>query len=328
MILPAFRLHRPASVEEALKIAGDSGSDFDFLGGGTDLLPNYKQRLNPRGNVIALSRIRGLGGPVRRAAGGGFEIGAMSRLTALTADPEALKIPGLSEAITSIATPLVRQSATIGGNLLLETRCYYFNQGYDWRASKGFCMKAEGDVCLVVPQKEICYAIYAGDTAPLLMALGASFVLVGFDGAREVPASEFYRPDGIRKNVMQKAEILTEVRVPAAAERARAGYAKLRVRDSFDFPDAGVAAALWSDGGVLRDLRVAVTAVHMTPVLFPEVTEPLRGRPLTTDLIEGVAAGIASRVTPVRNVMFPPQYRKRMIGVLARRLLLRLAESA
>src|SRR6267142_6037649 len=147
-------------------IAGDCGSDFDFLGGGTDLLPNYKNRLNPRGHVIGLSRIPELADPFRRLPHGGFALGAMARLREIETHEAARRgLPGLTEAIAQVATPLVRQSATLGGNLPLETRCYYFNQGYDWRASKWFCMKAEGDVCLVVPQKEICYAIYAGDTA-------------------------------------------------------------------------------------------------------------------------------------------------------------------
>jgi len=326
MILPPFRFHQPRSVEEALMIAGDCGADFDFLGGGTDLLPNYKNRLNPRGNVISLGRIRDISDPFRRLPDGSHAIGAMARLREIETHEGATRtFPGIAEAIAQVATPLVRQSATLGGNLLLETRCYYFNQGYDWRASKGFCMKAEGDVCLVVPQKEICYAIYAGDTAPVLMTLGATYGLVGIEGKREVPAADFYQPDGIRKNDLRKGEILTEVRLPAEASAARSGYMKLRLRDSFDFPDMGVAAALWLDGDAVRELRVAITAVSMTPQLFPEITDPLKGRKLTRELLEKAASEIQNRCQPVRNVLFPPQYRKRMVGVFTRRLLTRLA---
>jgi 4-hydroxybenzoyl-CoA reductase subunit beta len=329
MILPPFRLHRPRSVEEALLIAGDCGSDFDFLAGGTDLVPNYKNRLNPRGNVIALSRAAELSAPFRRLDGGGYAVGAMARLMDLETDPDlGRRLPGLAEAISQVATPLVRRSGTIGGNLLVETRCFYFNQSHDWRASKGFCMKADGDVCLVVPQKDVCYAVYSGDTAPVLMALGASVVLAGFEGRREVALADFYRPDGIRKNVLAKGEILTELRIPAEAALARSGYMKLRLRDSFDFPEMGVAAALWTERGRIADLRVVVTAVSMTPVLFPEVTEPLRGEALTAEVIDRAAAEVMSRTTPVKNVFFPPAYRKRMVGVFTRRLLGRLAAPA
>lgn len=320
MILPAFRLHRPATIDEALSIARDHPGDFDYIAGGTDLLPNYKNRLNPRRHVIALWDVPAL----RAIADHAF--GAMARLADIEQRPASRALhPGLVESIEQVATPLVRQQATLGGNVLLETRCYYFNQSADWRASKGYCMKADGDVCLVVPQKEVCYAVQSGDTAGILLALDAVFTLRGFDGEREVRAREFYQPDGIRRSVMRPGDILTQVRLPADAGRTRSGYLKLRLRDSFDFPDAGVAAAVRLDGRTIEDLSIVVTAVSMTPLCFPEVTDPLRGEEMTGELIERVAGAVAARTQPVRNVMFPPQYRKRMVGVFTRRLLTRLA---
>ncbi len=323
MILPAFRLHRPATVEEAVAAAASCKDGFDWLAGGTDLLPNYKNRLNPRADVIALWRVAGL------EAVGEHSIGAMARLSDLEGDPTVRRRwPALVEAIEQVATPLVRQQATLGGNVLLETRCYYFNQSLDWRASKGYCMKADGDVCLVVPQKEICYAVYQGDTAAVLMVLDASLAIEGSGGARRVRARDFFQPDGIRRNVLARGELLVRVDLPPEAGRLRAGYAKLRLRDSFDFPDAGVAAAMRLEGDVVEELRIAVTGVSMTPLAFPEVTEPARGQRLTPELIRHVASAVAARTQPVRNVMFPPQYRKRMVGLYARRLLTRLVGGA
>ncbi len=322
MILPAFRLHQPDTVAQALEIAASCSGDCDYLAGGTDLLPNYKNRLNPRRNVIALWRVREL------RETGDRSFGAMARLSDLEADRGVRRrYPGLAAAVSQVASPLVRQQATLGGNVLVETRCYYFNQSHDWRASKGYCMKADGDVCLVVPQKEICYAIYAGDTAAVLMALDATFTLSGAAGERGVAAREFFAPDGIRKNVLLPGELITRITLPEGAERCRSGYAKLRLRDSFDFPDAGVAASLRLAGGVVEDLHVAVSAVSMTPVMFPEVTAQARGEKLDSDLIRAIADGIAARCTPVKNVMFPPQYRKRMVGLYTRRLLEQLAQS-
>ncbi|HEY3176489.1 MAG TPA: FAD binding domain-containing protein [Candidatus Polarisedimenticolia bacterium] len=319
MILPAFRLHRPTSIDEALIVAASCDNDFDYVGGGTDLLPNYKNRLNPRRNVIALWRV-----PDLHAMNGG-SLGAMMRLVELERDPDVQRRwPGLIEAVEQVATPLVRQQATLGGNLLVETRCYYFNQSHDWRASKGYCMKADGDVCLVVPQKEVCYAVYSGDAAAVLLALDATFTIHGFEGEREVRARDFFQPDGIRRNVLRRGDILTSVRLPPEAESYRAGYLKLRLRDSYDFPDAGVAAAVKLDGGIVEDLQVVVNAVSMTPLIYSDITGPARGERLTPALIQDLAAAIAARIQPVRNVMFPPQYRKRMVGVLARRLLTRL----
>jgi 4-hydroxybenzoyl-CoA reductase subunit beta len=321
VILPAFRLHRPTTIQEALDAAGSCDGDFDYVGGGTDLIPNYKNRLNPRGNVIALSRIAELG------AMGDDSFGAMVRLALLEENAGFLRRhAGLAEAIRCVATPLIREQATLGGNLLVETRCYYFNQSLDWRLSKGYCMKAEGDVCLVVPQKEVCYAVYSGDTAAILMALDATFTIHGFDGDREVQAREFFQPDGIRKNVLERGDILTQVILPRGAARRRAGYLKLRLRDAFDFPDGGVACALELDGDEVKDLQIVVNAVSMTPLLFTEITRQAIGERLTPDLIEHIAGSVEKGTQPVRNVMFPPQYRKTMVGVLARRLLSRLAE--
>lgn len=320
MILPSFRLHRPTSIDDALAIAASCGGDFDYVGGGTDLLPNYKNRLNPRRNVIALWRI-----PEMEQVGRD-SFGAMARLARLETDSGVRnRWPGLVESIEQVASPLVRQQATLGGNVLVETRCYYFNQSLDWRASKGYCMKADGDVCLVVPQKEICYAVYSGDSAAILMALDATFTIRGFAGARDVKAADFFQPDGIRKNMLQRGEILTRIAIPSEGARARSGYLKLRLRDSFDFPDAGVAAAVRLDGDVVEDLRIVVNAVSMTPLSFPEITARAAGERLSPDLIEDLGAAIAAATQPVRNVMFPPQYRKRMVGVLTRRLLARLA---
>ncbi|MFQ5701269.1 MAG: FAD binding domain-containing protein [Acidobacteriota bacterium] len=320
MILPPFRLHRPRTVEEAFQVAASCGEDFDYIGGGTDLLPNYKNRLNPRRNVIALWEIEALREKSERS------FGSMIPFARLEED-ESLRVayPGLMEAIQGVATPLVRRQATLGGNLLVETRCYYFNQSHAWRAAVGFCMKAEGDVCLVVPQQDLCYAVYVGDTAAPLMALDASLQIAGVHGRRCVKAREFFVPDGIARNVLQKGEIITRVDLPDGARRYRSGYEKLRLRDSFDFPDAGVAAALLLDGDEVEDLHVVVNAVSMAPLMFPEVTGSARGQRLTAALIGDLARMVADKTQPVRNVMFPPQYRKRMIELFTRRLLSRLA---
>ncbi|MBI3890235.1 MAG: FAD binding domain-containing protein, partial [Candidatus Wallbacteria bacterium] len=157
MLLPRFELHRPATVREAVEIAARFGADCDFVAGGTDLLQNYKNRLNPRPHLVSLA---GLGElreltPVR--------VGALVTLAELEDSAVARRTMGVvASAASKVASPLVRQTATVGGNLLVETRCFFFNQSPLWRESKGFCMKADGDVCLVVPQKEKCYATFSG----------------------------------------------------------------------------------------------------------------------------------------------------------------------
>ncbi len=321
MILPRFHYHRPRTLEEALKIAVDCGGDFDYLAGGTDILPNYKNRLNNRGNLISLTGIREL------HQTGRDRIGALVTLREIERSREiGDRFQVLPETCRLIATPLLREAGTVGGNVLLDTRCWFFNQSFLWRQSKNFCLKAEGSQCLVVPQQETCYATYSGDLAPVLMVLGASFHLVGPEGEREVPARRFFTHDGITRNVKLPEEILTHITLPPESRTLRAGYKKLRARDSMDYPVMGTAVALRLEGKTIAALRIAVTGTNTTPLDFTEVTEPYIGEPLTPELIGVLSEEVMNRVTPYRNVHFTPQYRKAMVGVFARRLLEELAE--
>lgn len=316
MILPAFQYHQPQTIAEAIAIASSCNGDFDFVSGGTDLLPNYKDRLNPRANVISLSGINELYeiSPAK--------IGAMVRLVEVESSKMLReRLPVLPKAAAAIATPLIRESGTVGGNIMLDTRCFYFNQTWFWRDSKDYCLKADGNTCLVVPQEKICYATYSGDLAPVLMALGATFVLEGPDGRREVSSGKFFTHDGITRNVKLPEEILTHVLIPSRAQIWRANYMKLRVRDSMDFPVMGAAVAIDLNERTIEYLRIALTGVATTPLLFDEITDGLMGDQLTDDLIEQLSEDIMNRVTPYRNVAYSPQYRKAMIGVYLKRIM-------
>jgi 4-hydroxybenzoyl-CoA reductase subunit beta len=320
MILAPFELHRPDSLEGALRLADQHGADADFIAGGTDLLQNYKNRIRTKPHLIGLDRLPELRGiEVGR-------IGAGERLAAISASPLVQEhYPGLCEAIRVVATPLVRNSGTLGGNLLVETRCFYFNQTIFWRATKGSCMKAESDSCLVIPQKEVCYAAYSGDLAPVLIVLDASVELASARGRRTVALRDFYRGDGITKNVLARGEVLVAVRIPAESSTLRAGYRKLRVRDTLDYPEMGVAAAVALDGaGRVRVLRCASTAVDTVPQ-HRDFTPAHRGRPMA-DVIDEVAAEMEAMASPKKNTSMPVTYRKRMVRVYLRRLLTDLLE--
>ncbi|HMB70965.1 MAG TPA: FAD binding domain-containing protein, partial [bacterium] len=306
---------RPESLDDALELAGRLGADADFIAGGTDLLQNYKNRIHPKSHLIALERVEELRGI------GAERIGAGERLNDVAANAVIQeRFPGLCDAIRHVASPLIRNSGTIGGNLLVETRCYWFNQTPFWRSTKGSCMKAESDECLVIPQKETCYAAYSGDLAPVLMVLGASVELARPGGRREVPLTDFYRGDGISKNVLKKDEILVSIRIPDDAAALRAGYRKLRIRDTMDYPEMGVAAAVDLDGdGAVRILRCASTAVDVVPH-YRDFTDAHAGRRLT-DVIDDVAAEMEALARPKKNTSMPVGYRKKMVRVYLRRLL-------
>ncbi|MBZ0269648.1 FAD binding domain-containing protein [bacterium] len=314
MILAPFELHRPTSLDEAISLVAELGDTADIIAGGTDLLQNYKNRLNIREHLIALDEVPEMHGVTAT------RIGAMERLGSLSANPIVLETwPGLAEAITHVASPLIRNTGTIGGNLLVETRCYYFNQTPFWRGTKGSCLKAESDECLVIPQKETCYAAYSGDLAPLLGCLEGVLELASPRGRREVKVSEFYEGDGIHKNVLEKGELIVGVRIPESSNTLRAGYRKLRLRDALDYPEAGVAAAMRLDGGIVTELRAATTAVDVVPH-FEDFTEACRGRTVA-DVAEEVADAMHKRAAPKKNTALPVGYRKKMVRVFLLRLL-------
>ena len=316
MHLDPFELHRPTSVRDAVRLAADWPGQSDFLAGGTDLLPNYKMHINLRPHLISLDSVREL-------AGHSLErIGAMERLGELERDPAFLAAyPSVADAVREIATPLVRASGTVGGNLLVETRCFFFNQSYFWRESLGFCLKADGDRCHVVPQKERCYATFSGDLAPALLVLGAEVEVAGPDGRRRLPLADLYdeKGDGIRRLKTRAGELLVAVHLPAASRTLRGRYRKLRVRPSYDFPELGVAVAGRWDAERVESLSIAVGGVEPYPRRFDELTQPLVGRTLTEDRVRELADAITRAVRPVHNTFLLPDYRRRMVAVYVRR---------
>lgn len=317
MHLDPFELHRPTSVEEAIDLARRfTPAGFDYVAGGTDLLPNYKMHLNLKPHLVALWDVGEL------SARSGPRVGAMKRLATLEHDGEFCRAyPGLAEAVREVATPLVRASATVAGNLLVETRCFFFNQSLPWRESLGYCLKANGDRCHVVPQKERCYATFSGDLAPAFLALDASVEVAGSGGRRTMPLAGLYdrEGDGIRRHHLAAGELLVAVTLPPDAAGTPATYRKLRIRPSFDFPELGVAAALWRDGPRVRRLRLALGGLETYPRRMDELTEPLTGETLSADRVRDLAAAVGKVVRPVHNTFLDPAYRKKMASVFVRR---------
>jgi 4-hydroxybenzoyl-CoA reductase subunit beta len=210
----------------------------------------------------------------------------------------------------------------------VETRCFFFNQSYFWRQSLGFCLKADGDRCHVVPQKEKCYATFSGDLAPAFAALDASVEVAGPSGRRQFALLDLYDAagDGIRRTHLAPGELLVAVGLPPEARTLRSTYLKLRVRPSFDFPELGVAAALRLADDRVAALRVAVGGLETLPRRYDELTERLVGERLTAERIRELGDAIRSGVRPVHNTFLAPDYRKKMAGVFVRRALERLLD--
>ena len=326
MRLPAFRYLVPKSLAEATRMIADAGPDGMLVSGGTDLYPNMKRlQFDPR-ILVGLRHLRelhGMSGDPQR----GMRIGAATPLSQIGLHPAIrARYCALATAAASVATPQIRRMGTIGGNLCVDTRCNYYNQSFEWRRAIGFCMKRDGDVCLVAPGSPRCVAASSSDTAPAIIALGALVVLAGPDGERTVPVTALYRDDGIAYLAKRPDEIVTAVLLPAA-EGLRSTYWKLRRRGSFDFPILGVAAAarLGRDG-TCAEARIVLGAVSSHPVDATEAAEVLRGRKLTPELIEEAAVSAYRPAKPLDNTYLTLAYRKRMARVFLSRALRELAD--
>ena len=254
-------------------------------------------------------------------------IGAGEPLTAVSQHAAIVKrFPALAHAAGSVSTPPLRNVGTIGGNLFVDTRCNYYDQTHFWRQAAGFCLKKDGDICLVAPKSKICLAVFSSDTAPVLCSLGAVVTLVGDQGPRRVPLIELYRNDGIGFLIKAGDEVLKGITVPRAALDYRNVYLKLRRRGSFDFPVLGVAAALQLDrDGTCRSARIVLTAVDSSPQVVEEAAPLLQGKKITLETV-AAAAEVSMRVShPVDNADMDYWYRKRMTRVYVRRALAHLA---
>src|SRR5262245_60603247 len=288
MRLPPFRYLAPVSVADAAKLLADHGPAAMVVAGGTDLFPNMKRRQFEPEVLVGLRGIRDLVG-VRGAAASGVAIGAGTTLTAVARHPEvAAGYGALAAAAGLVSSPQLRNAGTLGGNVCVDTRCNYYNQSHQWRKAIGFCMKKDGDICLVAPGSRRCWAVSSSDTAPALWSLDARVRLVGAGGERVVPIAALYRDDGIEYLAKRADEIVTEILLPPAAGR-RSTYLKLRRRGSFDFPILGVAVTLVMDGARVHNGRIVLGAVASQPREAGEAGALLAGQRLDAELIARVA---------------------------------------
>ncbi len=319
--LPDFDYYAPTSVEEALRIKADNGPDAAFVAGGTDLYPNMKRRQQTPRVVVGLGRIESL----QRIEGDptvGLRVGAGVTLTDLAGDERVRRAyPAVASSARSISTPLLRNMGTIGGNLLLDTRCNYYDQTYEWRRSIDFCMKKDGEVCWVAPGSPRCWAVNSSDEAPVMVALGARLRFVSPEGERDVEARDLYNADGIDYLNRRPDELLVHVDLPPT-NGWRAAYVKLRRRGSFDFPVLGVAARVkLAPDRTVGEASVVLGAVSPAPVEVGEAAAALVGRPLGPESIAEAAEIAQHRARPLDNTDFAPHWRKQVVRVYVTRAL-------
>jgi len=329
--LPKFEVATPRTVREAVALLSEPDVSSLVVAGGTDLVPNMKHELFTPDRVVALGAIDELRG-IGRDDDGALVIGAMTTLREVAESPDVrADAPALAQAASLVAGPQLRTMGTLGGNVLLDTRCQWYNQTYFWREALGFCLKKDGTVCHVVEGGRKCVAAASNDTAPALMTRSAELVLEGPDGRRTTPIDEFWRSDGIFNKKIEPNEVLVAVRVPPTDDELehKGAYGKLRTRGSIDFPLLGVAVRLDVASGLVADADVVVTALAAKPVRVKRVLDLVVDRPVDgrefTEAVDGIAERAYKQCTPLANIPGDEDYRQEMVPVYVRRTLLAAA---
>lgn len=339
--LPRFRFIAPSSLSEASSILRAEGSNAMLLAGGTDVLPNMKRKQQQPGVLVGLSRILVREREIRASTlvlGAGVLLADLARDQRVSESAHALWL-----AAAGVGTPLIRNKATLGGNLCIDTRCNYYNQSSEWRRAIDFCMKApsasagvyragdfvggarsdedhegeeRGSICWVAPGSRRCWAVSSTDAAPALIALGAEVELASATGMRRLPLASLYHPDGMAYLTKQPDEIVTRTFVPVGTGW-KSTYWKLRRRSSIDFPVASVAAAIRLDeGGGVTDARLVLGAVASCPVSCDAVAATLQGQLLTDEAIARCAERASRLAKPLDNTDLSLGWRSRAVAAL------------
>jgi 4-hydroxybenzoyl-CoA reductase subunit beta len=323
--LPQFKLLRPRRVDEALEHLAKHSSNLRVLAGGTDLIPSMRQKLFEPEYVLDLRSIGELRG-IKPQADHSVEIGALTTIRAIERSEFLRKhYPVLTEAAATVASPVLRNMGTIGGNICLDTRCLWYNQSLTWRKGCGFCIKKDGDLCHVAPGGSKCWAAFSGDTPPALLCLSAEIEIASPGGTRRIALADFYTGLGDNYRKLQPDEILTRVFLPSSLAGYRGVYRKLRVRGSIDYPLAGIAVAMKRSNGHIADARVGITAVNPAPLIVKGATEMLMGKAMDEELAAAVGDLAARVAKPLTTSALTPEYRREMIRVFTKRAVLAAA---
>jgi 4-hydroxybenzoyl-CoA reductase subunit beta len=327
----------PTTLDEAVK-ARSAHPDSRLLGGGTDLIVNIRRGIVSPQILIDMNRVSELHRV--KADAGTIEVGASVTLAGLAKHPEVERhYPVVSQAAKCIAGPTHRNMGTVGGNICLDTRCIFYNQSEWWRTANNHCLKTTGQICHVAPKSRgVCFATFSGDLAPAFLVLGAEVDLAGPGGRRTVPLKSIYigysrqdepitetRGDGKFYLSLRPGELVTAVRAKNTRS-LRSAYDKVRIRRSIEYPVAGVAVALRREGESIADLRVAITGTNPRPVLL-EGTAEICGGPLDDRAFKLLDELVRDQVMAMKTTFTPGHYRRRVAGVLARRLVKQLFAS-
>ncbi len=294
----------PTKISEAIAMAKANLESFKYLAGGTDIMVNRFQGNGDSPCLIDITKVKELKGVIKE--GDYLRIGALEILEDLKLKKEiAEEFPMLIKAALSVGAPLLRKTATIGGNVLCENRCLFYNQSQWWREAVGFCLKCDGDICIATQGKKVCYSELVSDTAPALIAMDAEIELIDINSINRVKLESIYTGDGVNPINLSETAILTAIFLPLNRE-FKTDFYKLRERESLEFTSLTSAVAIDKNG----KLKIALSGVD-PKVVIVEATVNDKKSELIKKAVKGARA--------IENDMYSRKYRREMIDVYLNR---------
>jgi 4-hydroxybenzoyl-CoA reductase subunit beta len=319
MRLPPFLYLAPRTCDEALAMMSRYGGKVRIVAGGTDVMNLLRQRLLTPSYVMSLKGVADLTGIKKK--GGALVIAAGTTLRDIEEAPDIRRsFAAIAQSAKLVAAPPIRNIATIGGNLLQDTRCLFYNQSEMVRKAAPPCLKQGGKVCAAVSGSKRCFSVYQGDMAPSLIACNASAVVKKAGGSRTVPVEALFSGRGTRPLSIADDEILTHIIVPIPKGECGSSYQKLRLRTGLEYPLISSAVFVGvSKKGLIDRARIVIGAASPAPVIDEKAAACLVGRRPEEVDSGGVADQAVRAVRPVDNLALDGRYRKKMAKVFTKR---------
>ncbi len=326
MRLPKFEHVQPSSKEAVFRFLTEYGERAKVVAGGTDLYPRMKYGLVFPEVLISLKRLPHT--PPTLDPNGNLRVDALMPLADLAKSKIiSQKAPLLSESALSVASNQIRHMGTLGGNLCQESRCFYYNQTHKFQFIEP-CFKRNGDQCYLIPKGKNCWAVFSSDTAPALISLRASaIVLDATNGKHELPLETLYTGDPLKPLAISGREFLSEIKIPSADALRGSAFVKFTLRGGMEYAAFSVAIVLDvdDDGTLCRRARITVGSVGAGPIRAKKGEEAMAGQILSKELFRGIAQLVASETHPFPHHGYSAAYLRTILEVETRRALSRAA---
>ncbi len=321
MRLPPFQYLEPTNVEEALSMLSTNKETIKIMAGGTDLLNRMKLRIIEPACVMSIGKLRNMVGI--DIGGTATVIGANTRLKEIAGAPLVnKKFRAIVETAFQVASPTITNMATVGGNILQNTRCLFYNQSGIALNGLERCHKRGGSVCLAVKGSNRCFSVYQGDMAPALIAFDARCVLEKKGSTRTITMAELFTGNGVAPFTIADDELLTKIIIPQPEGNYNSAYRKLRLRGSIDYPLASAAAFVSvTDDMKVSACRVVIGAAGAAPKVVDGASSAVEGNLPSEADVEAIAQMAYVDAEGADNLQMPGAYRRRMVSVMAKRAL-------